>query len=174
MHYKTETRRHENRDPSHRPRRRKRPFDGGSRWKRRHHRPLHDAQTESEMQLAWQRQPSTGPESSLTHPRMREELIQPRVRRKKIQLKKWAEDLDRPLPEEDTQVAKRPTKRCSASPVVRETQMETAVRSRCTPTDSVRDRGEGAAPGRGVLTHTAGAVNWCRRCGKQHGGSPKN
>lgn len=42
-------------------------------------------------------------------------------------------------------MAKRPTKRCSTSPVVRETQMETAVRSRCTPTDSVRDRGEGGS-----------------------------
>lgn len=66
---------------------------------------------------------------------IQKELTQLNIERKQanIQLEKWAEDLDRHLPKEDTQTANRHTKRRSASPVIRGAQVETAMRCHRAP-----------------------------------------
>ena len=67
-------------------------------------------------------------------------------------IKKWTEDLNRHFSKEDTQVVNKHMRRCSASLITRETQIETTVRYELMPVRMV------------VITKTRDHQRW-RGCG---------
>ena len=97
-----------------------------------------------------------------------------------IQLKKWAENLNIHFPKEDIKMANRYMQRGLVSQIIRDTQIETAIRyhfmcvrillfKRQVITNIIGD-----VEKREHLCTIGGNINCCSHYGKQYGNSSKN
>ena len=92
---------------------------------------------------------------------------------------KWAKDMNRNLTEEDTDMAKKHMRKCSASLAIREIQIKTTMRYHLTPVrmGNINKAGNNKCwRGCGERGNplVGGNVNWCSHSGKLCGGSSKS
>ena len=108
------------------------------------------------------------------------QLIQLNARETSNPIKKWGKDVNRHFSKEDIQLANKPMKRCSIALIIREMQINIAMRYHLIPVRMAIikslptiNAGEGVKK-RETSSIVCGNINWCSHYRKQYGGSSKN